>query len=387
MSGSNIVELLDGYEEIKKEIEVLRKYAVDRTIERGQVVRVVNRLHPKTVDLRVSEIISETDSSATLRMVSDTDDALPPFQAGQYVNLFVQIGGVRTSRPYSIASAPNQTGYWDLTIRRVADGFVSTYLLDEVRVGDRFQSTGPAGQFHHNPLFHGDDLVFIAGGSGITPMMSMIRQVTDRALARTIHLVYGSRNESDVIFREELETRSRRHGNLTVSHVISAPGSAWTGETGMITADVLQRLLPDMANKMVYVCGPEAMYALVLAELEKLGVPKRRIRVEVFGPPADVTAQPGWPETVGADDRFAVSIADGRVVKARAAEPLMNSLERAGLVLEACCRSGECSLCRTRLISGEVFQPQGTRLRKSDRQHGYIHPCMAYPLSDLALDL
>ena len=387
MSGSKIVELLDGYEEIKKEIEVLRKYAVDRTIERGQVFRVVNRLHPKTVDLRVSEVIPETDSSATLRMVSDTDAPLPPFQAGQYVNLFVQAGGVRTSRPYSIASAPNQTGYWDLTIRRVADGFVSTYLLDEVQVGDRLQSTGPAGQFHHNPLFHGDDLVFIAGGSGITPMMSMIREATDRGLERRIHLIYGSRSETDRIFHKELEGRARRHGNLTVTHVISEPSDNWAGETGLITAQVIQNRVKDLAGKMFYVCGPEAMYGLVLAELEKIGVSRRRIRVEVFGPPADVTAQPGWPDTVSAGQCFQVSLAGGRTIEARAAEPLMNSLERAGIVVEACCRAGECSLCRTRLVSGEVFQPRGARLRKSDRRHGYIHPCMAYPLSDLTLDL
>ena len=323
-----------------------------------------------------------------MRLVSDTpEQPLPPFQAGQYINLIVQVDGVLTSRPYSIASPPCQTGHWDLTVRRVADGFVSSYLLEEARVGDRFRATGPAGQFHHNPLFHGDDLAFIAGGSGITPLMSMIREATDRDLARSIHLIYGSRKESDIIFSEELDHRSRRHDNLTVTRVVSEPGGDYSGPRGFITAELIRDLVKDPSGKMFYLCGPEAMYIFVLAQLEKLGISRRKIRMEVFGPPADVTAQPGWPREIKADHRFQVALAGGRTVTARAAEPLMNSLERAGLVLPAQCRSGECSLCRTRLLSGEVFHPQGVRLRKSDRLFGYIHPCMAYPLSDLTLDI
>ena len=114
-------------------------------------------------------------------MVSETG-YLPPFQAGQYVNLFVETQGVRSSRPYSIASPPNQRAYYDLTVKAVPDGFVSLYLLEDVKVGDRLSSTGPMGGFFHNPLSHSNEVVYLAGGSGITPMMSMIREVTDRGL-------------------------------------------------------------------------------------------------------------------------------------------------------------------------------------------------------------
>src|SRR3989304_627492 len=155
---------IEGFTEIQREIEVLRKYGFDYLTQKGKVGQVINMLHPKRLSLQVSEIRQETRTTKTFRLVS-ADAYFPPFQAGQYINLLVQLGGVSTSRPYSIASPPSQTGYYDITVRQVVDGFVSSYLLDGVRVGDKFESTSPSGNFFHNPLFHGDDLVFLAGGS------------------------------------------------------------------------------------------------------------------------------------------------------------------------------------------------------------------------------
>ena len=372
---------IEGFAEIQREVEVLRKYGVDYLTQKGKVGQVINMLHPKRLSLLVSEVRQETRTTKTFRLVS-ADAYLPPFQSGQYINLFLEVGGVRTSRPYSIASPPSQTGFYDIAVRRVADGFVSSYLLDEVRVGDRFESTSPSGNFFHNPLFHGDDLVFLAGGSGITPFMSMIREVTDRGLRRYIHLIYGSQHPDDIIFQEELEDRRKRHGNFKITPVISDPPSGYVGLTGFITADLIQKTVGDVSSKTFYVCGPEEMYAFCLPELEKLGIAKRRIRLEVFGPPQDVTTQPGWPEDLSGDAMFNVRVKGGRTIAARAGEPMMISLEKAGIPIPASCRSWECSLCRTKLVAGKVFQPQGAKLRKSDRLFGYIHPCLAYPLED-----
>ena len=218
MSSMDFVKDMDGYKEIENDIKVLRKYARDYSALRGNVKSIIDMLHPDRLHLRVSERREETASTKTLRLVS-VNNYLPPFQAGQYINIFVDISGVRTSRPYSISSSPAQRGYYDITVRKVEDGFVSNYLLEEVKVGQVLESTAPAGNFYYNPLFHGNDLVFLAGGSGITPFMSMIREVTDRGIDRKIHLVYGSQFEDDVIFQDELEDRSRRHENFNYSLV------------------------------------------------------------------------------------------------------------------------------------------------------------------------
>lgn len=377
---------IEGYTDIQEEARILSKYSLGRSTEKGMVAEIIDRLHPKTLHLRVSRIFDETPSTRTLRLVADSG-MLPPFQAGQYINLFLEVNGVRTSRPYSMSSAPGQTGYYDITVRAMPGGFVSTHLLEDLKPGDRLEATSPAGQFYHNPLFHGDDLVFLAGGSGITPFMSMIREFTDRDLGRRMQLIYGCRTEDDIIFDAELKERAAAFPNLTHQTVISEPSDGFDGLKGFITADLIRQLVGQTMDKMFYICGPEAMYRFVQGELEKLEIPGRRIRQEVFGAPADITAQPGWPAEVKGSDTFQLVFENGDPIPARAGEPLMNSLERSGQVLPAQCRSGECSLCRTRLISGRVYQPQGVKMRKSDDRFGYIHPCMAYPLEDLALKL
>jgi ferredoxin-NADP reductase len=386
MTLKSYIEQIDGYAEVQAEIDRLKKCGADHRAGRGQVQQTVAHLHPVRIKLQVADIIRETASTVTLRMVADGDGWLPPFQAGQYVNLFVDVGGIRTSRPYSISSAPGQRAYYDLTVRRRPDGFVSRYLCDETAPGDRFTSTGPAGQFVYNPLLHGDDLVFLAGGSGITPFMSMLREMADRRLARRAHLIFGSRTPGDIIFREALDRMAARHPQVRITHVLSEAPDDWKGRRGFIDADLIRAVVDRIETRMFYICGPEAMDAFCLPELAKLGLPGRRIRREVFGPPGDVTREPGWPGEVGPAATFNCRV-NGRTIKLAAVEPLLNSLERHQVVLPALCRSGECSLCRARLTAGRVFQPRGARVRWSDRQYGYIHPCMAYPVSDIELEL
>uniref|UniRef100_UPI00257AC860 FAD-dependent oxidoreductase n=1 Tax=Candidatus Solincola tengchongensis TaxID=2900693 RepID=UPI00257AC860 len=152
------------------------------------VDRALSSLHPDRVRLRVAEIIEETGSTKTLRMEA-AEGALPTFRAGQYVNLFCEVDGVLTSRPYSISSPPGK-GYWDITVRRVPEGFVSPFLLERVGVGDTFLASGPAGSFFPEPLTDTEELVFLAGGSGITPFASIIRERAERGGPWRIHLLY-----------------------------------------------------------------------------------------------------------------------------------------------------------------------------------------------------
>jgi len=217
MSVKSYIEQIDGVAELRREIAVLRKHGVDYRRDLDPIRQLVAQLHPCLLDLTVSEIIVETPTVTTLRLVG-VKGALPPFQAGQYINLLVDIDGIRTSRPYSISSSPCMTGHYDLTVRQLDDGFVSTHLCRDIRVGDTLQASGPAGNFAYNPLLHGKDLVFLAGGSGVTPFMSMIRDATDRNLERRIHLIYGSVRSDDIIFDDALETLCQRSDNLKRFH-------------------------------------------------------------------------------------------------------------------------------------------------------------------------
>lgn len=132
-------------------------------------------------------------------------------------------------------------------------------------------------------------------------------------------------------------------------------------------------------------CGPNVMYRFVRSELEKLGVPRRAIRQEVEVIPNSPREFPGWPENVDESNVFTISLPDGRKIPAKATDTIMKSLEDAGVVVPSLCRSGECSTCRTKLLSGTVFHPGTEMLRKSDMRYGYIHPCVTYPISDISL--
>jgi ferredoxin-NADP reductase len=381
---------------VSRQRRVLRQpgQGVDYAADRLTVQQIVSRIHPHRMQLRVTDIIQETPTTKTFRF-ERLDGPLPPFRPGQYVNLFVDVDGVLTSRPYSISSSPPQAtgieggaGTLDLTVRDKPGGFVAPYLLNEIEIGDELETTGPAGSFYHEPLIDGDDLVFLAGGSGITPFMSILRHTLASGTASSplqIHLLYGCRVPEDVIFGDELAELASNHPNLDYALVISEPPSGYEGLSGFLSADLVADQIGDVEGKTFYTCGPNLMYDFCLAALTELGVPQHKIKRELYGPPDDVTAEPGWPQDLPADTLFTVEVEGRETIHAVAGEPLLNSLERYGIVVPTVCRAGECSACRIRLLSGRVFQPAHTGLRESDRQHGYIHACVSYPLQDLRI--
>jgi ferredoxin-NADP reductase len=382
--NKNIYEDFDGYETIAREAEMSRKYGIDYSADTHAPEPYINMLHPSRLSLRVIDIIEETPSTKTIRLAAD-DGYLPPFQAGQYISLYLEIGPIRTSRPYSLSSPPNQLGHYEITVRRVEGGLVSGYLLDELKRGDRLVSSGPAGHFYFNPLFHDRTMVCLAGGSGVTPFMSMIREVVERGLNRNVILFCGSKTPGEVIFHQELEDLASRFENIRYIPVVETPQEGYKGETGLITGDLVKRTIGTPDNKTFYLCGPKGMYDFCLPALEEIGVPRRKIRTEVYGPPLNIWESPGWPEGVGGEDTFALMIHGDTRVEARAGESVLTTLEKNGRVVPSLCRSGECSMCRVRVLAGRVFQPTGVAVRKSDRRFGYIHACVSYPIEDLEI--
>ena len=380
----DMIKQLDGYEDVRREIEISRKYGLAISTDKGSAADYIRRLHPAVMNLKVSQVIEETGSTKTLRLVSP-DQYLPPFQAGQYIALYLEIDGIRTGRPYSISSGPNQTGYYDITVRRMENGLVSNFLLDDVKAGDAIQSSGPDGQFVYNPLIFDKTLVFIAGGSGITPFMSMIREIADCGLDRDVFLFYGNRSSDDVIFHDELTGIAGRFKNIRYIPVIEYPASGDAGYSGLITPEVILKEIGGIENKTFMLCGPQALYDFCRPELEKIGVPSKKIRQEIYGEPVNISKSPGWPESVNVNDSFTVKVKDGGQFSARAGDSLLSSMEKNGLVKPFVCRSGECSLCRTKVLSGKVYQPPAALVRASDRQFGYVHACVSYPLEDLEI--
>jgi ferredoxin-NADP reductase len=381
---SGIWQEFEGYDDIVADIAAARKQGHEYAPDQIDVKSFVERLHPSRLALRITDIITETTSTKTFRL-APVAGILPPFQAGQYLALYLEIDGIRTSRPYSISSPPNQTGYYDVTVRRVADGLVSNFLLDEAQVGMPLASSGPQGGFHFNPLIHMPNIVAIAGGSGITPFMSMIREIADRGLDRTVYLFYGNQTTTDIIFHKELERLSRRFSRIKYFPVIESPPDGFIGAQGYITADLILETCGDVWDKTFFICGPKGLYDFCLPELESLGINRHRVRKEMYGTPVHIWKYPGWPPDIQGDASFKVSIHNGPTFSAPAGQTLLVSLEKNGIVPPSLCRSGACSMCRMKVLAGKVFQPAGVAVRKSDRRHGYVHACVSYPLTDLEI--
>ena len=377
-----MIEQLNGYEDILREIDVSRKFGSDFKDEKGKVKDYISHLHPSRIQMRVVDIIDETGSTRTFRLVPE-DAPLPPFIAGQYITVFVETDGIRTARPYSISSAPNQRGYYEITIRRVPEGLVSGFFLDTVKPGDAVQASGPQGFFYYNPVIHEKTIICIAGGSGITPFMSMIREVVECGQDREIRLIYGNRSVDDIIFHKELSRISGRFDNISYISVLEMPPEDYSGKQGFITADMIREVAGNSQDKTFFLCGPPAMYDFCLPELEKLEIPKKRLKKEMYGAPDNIWEYPGWPEGLSKDETFSVIVNNAKPFEAKAGEPLIKALEKNGVFVPSICRSGECSMCRVKITAGKVFQPPGVPVRTSDKVFGYVHSCVSFPVTDM----
>ena len=357
---------------------------------RDHIKEVARELHPSAVEVVVRSVedVSPTARKFTFEACGDTK--LPPFQCGQYVSLDLRIGDTLTSRPYSICSAPYEarTGeapFFAVTVRngRPDSGFAANWIYENVKAGDRFTAHLPYGQFYYEPLRDSRNVVALAGGSGITPFASMAKEIENGTLDMDLTILYGSVSSKDIILEKEL---SAIHSpRVRFVNVISGEED-YPGEKGFLNRNIIRKYSSE--DTTYFVCGPLPMYEFVRGELEALGVPARRIRMEVFGAPRDITKAKGYPHET-AEGTWRLTVLRGLqedVIEASAGEPITVALERAGIKNGSRCRSGACGYCRTKLVSGEVFIPEeGDGRRRADKQFGYVHACSTWPLSDCTI--
>ena len=353
-----------------------------RTDWAGQARSAVAAIHPPSMELKLVEVEQLSSTTRCLRFAR-RDGRVSPFRAGQHISLAVEVDGVRSSRPYSISSPPGAP-LLEITLRDDLEGYVAPWLY-RAQPGWRTVSSGPTGSFFHEPLRDSDTLAFIAGGAGITPFMSMLRELQAQGWPRQVTLIYGNRSPDDVPFAAELRRMARKNPALRVVFVYSHAPDAKRVRKGFIDGAVIREVVPQLQAATLFLCGPEPMLKLARGALAELGVPRRRVRCEDFGPPSPITAQPGWPAGLSPEVVFEFTIGAQRC-PARAGEPLLVALERAGLAPASTCRTGACGDCRVRLVGGRVLVPEGVALRQSDREHGYVHACMAWPLEDCSID-
>jgi ferredoxin-NADP reductase/ferredoxin len=349
-------------------------------------------LHPDYLELVIDEVIDRGVAQAKTFVLKRADGApLPYFRAGQYISLKLPLDGSFVTRSYSLCLSPKEAlaGKYAITVRANPGGFVADRLLAEKKPGDKVIASGPQGFFYYEKLRDAKTVVGLAGGSGITPFLSLAYAIRDGIEDFNLTLLFGSRTEDNILFRRELDEIAAVCPKFKVVHVLSEEEKAGF-ESGFITAELIKKYAPAEGEYSVYLCGPEAMYRFLKPEIAKLGLPERLFRRKLI----DVTKTPWECEGYPAECKgktFTIKVKQGPqewTIPASADEPVLVAVERAGIKAPSRCRAGECGWCRSRLISGTVFIPQENEMRRwADVHYGYIHPCCSFPTSDLTLEI
>lgn len=343
------------------------------------VNKVARSLHPKEQKLVISRIEEHADIAKSYYFKS-TAAPIAYFKAGQYLTFRLEIGNAVVTRSYSIASSPASAlnGEYQITVKRIADGFVSDYILDNWNVGDEVTAYAPEGNMTYNPLRDAKNIVAIAGGSGITPFLSLARAIDQGDEDCSLTLLYGCRTSDEILFKAELDSLSEKNEKINVVYVLSHSDEEGY-EKGFVGADIIKKYAPE-GNYSIFVCGPGGLYKFLETELPKLEKERKYIRFEVFSSGKKTTEEPKeYSITV-------INRGNETVIKANSSETVLCAFERAGIEVPARCHTGECGFCRSKLVSGKVYMPEGEDKRRiADVQFNFIHPCCCYPESDLVV--
>lgn len=331
--------------------------------------------------LELIRIERATHDSATFRF-RVPDGATFRARPGQFLTFEWLFNGSKTVRSYSISSSPTQTGYLEITVKKQERGYVSAFLNDKAAVGLTVEARGPAGQFCFDQNVH-RRIVLFAGGSGITPIISILRYIDDLCLDVKGTLFYSVRSEKDIIFEKELEALAGRLRDFDYVLVLTRPGVDWKGPRGRLTKELVTAKVADIVNASCFVCGPEPFMDNVNTILQSLGVDAANIKREKFGGPKARPETDTTPQQGGAMVEFTRS---GGTFQCPAGRTLLETAEMNGIDIAYSCRQGQCGTCTTRLLEGSVTMECEDGLQPELKAQGYILSCVARPDGDVRLD-
>ena len=368
--------------------KVIDEYCGDKVFYSDPISDKAEHLHQDSLKVRVTDIIPRYDAKEYI--LSNIDNSpLPYFRAGSYISIITKIGDTITSRPYSICSSPKEAlnGKYSIMIEDYPEGFVAPYLYNNIQIGDEFTISSPMGTFYYEPLRDEKHVIALAGGSGVTPFISMAYAIRDEIEDFDLTLIYGSRTRDSIYFKDELDELLNVTNKVKIIHVLSDEKIDGY-EYGFITSDLIKKYASD--NYSVFACGPGSFYSFMKEDIKKLNLKKKQIRFEMEAVSRDLASDINYPQEKKNMVFNAVIKQRDKEYKiaVRADEPILCAIERAGIKIPSSCRSGVCGWCRTRVVEGNTYNPEkNENRRKGDVILGYIHPCASFALSDLVLEI
>lgn len=326
-----------------------------------------------TLRLVVTDVVDETADAKTfcLQCADDCRDEIA-YSAGQFLTVKVpRADGGHIARCYSLTTSPALDDHVAITVKRIRDGAGSNWLCDHLGVGDVLEARPPSGTFVcRDP---NRELIFFAGGSGITPVLSIIREVLHTGRAHIL-LYYANRDEDSVIFRDRLRRLERDHGDrFSVVHWLESV-------RGRPTASSVAAIARSCPSAEAFLCGPQPFMDLVADELESVGFPGRRVHREKY---LSLTTDPfeaPKPVRAAGDGGSIVQVTfEGSTSRVPWADGdlLLDAMLSAGLDVPYSCREGKCSACACRLVAGQVRMEQNFILNDSDLDRGLVLACQS----------
>ena len=353
-------------------------------------------------NLTVKQVTRETADTVTLTF--DVPVALAEqyqFTQGQYLTLRFTLGGKEERRSYSMCSSPLESGL-SVTVKKVKGGKVSTHINDKLKAGDVVDVMTPDGRFFTELNDENKKNYYLVGaGSGITPLMSILKTILEKEPMSFVFLLYGSRNEDEIIFKDQLDALTKCYeGQLHVEHVLSQPKlekakglgglfskgkPTWTGKTGRIDGAVLRKFMdenpPRHKQTECFLCGPGGMIDSVEKALLDRGIDKKNIHHEYF------SASPSAAPAAGGgivDGAKLIAHLDGKVIETTVTKGkhLLFAVIDAGGDAPYSCTSGACATCMAKVVKGTVKMDACYALDESEIKQGFILSCQAHPTSE-----
>ncbi len=298
---------------------------------------------------------------------------LPNYLPGQHLPIDIEVEGKKIGRRYTLSSSPSRLGRYAISVKRISGGRVSNALLDNLQVGDVLEAEKPDGEFHLKP-HHTQGLLLLSAGSGVTPMLSMVRYLADHNQLDDVVFYHQCRTEKDIPCRSELEQLKREHPGLEVKFCLTQPEIDWLGLKGRLSLSHIKQI-KEVEQRQVFVCGPDGFMQKAKNLLLKKGLPEESYHQEAFGVS---------PVTVKPEKNVEIEF-NGSKLTGNNQKTLLDQLEDAGKEVSNSCRAGLCGACKVQLKSGQVEHPDVPALSAEERAMGTILACCAVPETDVTI--
>ena len=343
--------------------------------------------------LEILDVIRETaDCISVSFAVPDALKTTFAYRAGQYITLRADVGDRELRRSYSLCSAPHEN-QWRVAIKRVDGGMFSQWAHMLLRAGDSIDVLPPDGHFVYEPQPHrARHILLLAAGSGITPVLSILKTALETEPNSQVTLVFGNRRVKDIIFREQIEDlRNRFLSRFQLIHTLSGEVQEAPIANGRIDGEKIARLILNLVdpNRLdeVYICGPAAMIDAAATACSKAGVPAEKIHKELFGVPglAPFTDRSNAEPSDDADRATVSVIADGIERELRVGfkgDSVLDVILASGIDVPYACKAGVCCTCRAQVLEGEVRMDANYTLEQHEVDRGFVLTCQSHPVTD-----